>query len=160
MSPENRVRILVVCLGNICRSPAGEAALKEAASDAGLDLVVDSAGIGPWHVGQSPDPQIRAAGERAGLAVGGRGRQVTEAAELEEYDVILAMDRSNLQDLRRIAPYLADRMRLYRGFDPATDEDEAPDPYGGSDAAFDEVVQMARSGARGIVEALQSGRLP
>lgn len=108
MSRENGLRVLVVCLGNICRSPAGEAALKEAASEAGLDLTVDSAGTGPWHVGQKPDPQIRTAGERAGLHVDGCGRQVTEAAELEEYDLILAMDRSNLHALRQIAPELSD----------------------------------------------------
>lgn len=160
MSRENGIRVLVVCLGNICRSPAGEAALKEAASEAGLDLAVDSAGTGPWHVGQKPDPQIRAAGERAGLHVDGSGRQVTEAAELAEYDVILAMDRSNLHALRQIAPHLSDRMHLYRSFDRDTDGDEAPDPYGRSDAAFDEIISIVRSAARGIVDAVGAGRLP
>lgn len=154
------MRVLVVCLGNICRSPAGEAALREAAAEAGLDMVVESAGTGPWHVGQPPDPQIRAAGRRAGLMVDGCGRQITAAAELEEYDLILAMDRSNLQTLRRIAPHLADRIHLYRGFDPAADRDEAPDPYGRSDSAFDEIVTIVRSGAAGIVGAIRAGHLP
>lgn len=160
MSGENGVRILVVCLGNICRSPAGEAALKEATAAAGLDVTVESAGTGAWHIGQRPDPQIRAAGERAGLLVDGAGRQVTEAAELEDYDVILAMDRSNLHTLRRMAPHLSDRMHLYRSFDPDAEDDEAPDPYGRADAAFDEIVRIVRSGARGIVDAVRSGRLP
>src|SRR5690606_25481760 len=71
MSREKSLKVLVVCLGNICRSPAGEAALREAAAEAGLDLEVDSAGTGPWHVGDPPNPQIRAAGERANLAIDG-----------------------------------------------------------------------------------------
>lgn len=160
MSRENGLRVLVVCLGNICRSPAGEAALQEAASETGLDLVIDSAGTGPWHIGQKPDPQIRAAGERAGLHVDGSGRQVTEAGELEEYDLILAMDRSNLHALRQIAPHLSDRMHLYRSFDPEADGDEAPDPYGRSDAAFDDIIRIVRSAARGIVDAIGAGSLP
>lgn len=154
-----KTRILVVCLGNICRSPAGEAALKEAAAAAGLDVEVDSAGIGPWHVGEPPDAHMRAAGERAGLLIDGSGRQVTTSSDLEGYDLILAMDRSNLHALRQIAPSLSDRMYLYRSFDPDADDAEAPDPYGRSDAVFDEMVGIVRSGARGIVGALRSGDL-
>ena len=144
MPDEKALKILVVCLGNICRSPAGEAALKEAAS----------------HVGEPPDPQIRAAGRRAGLEIDGVGRQITSAADLEPYDVILAMDRSNLHALRRIAPELEDRMYLYRSFDPDADSDEMPDPWGMDDAAFDDTIRWARSAAEGIVEAIRSGRIP
>ncbi|HEX2153301.1 MAG TPA: low molecular weight protein-tyrosine-phosphatase [Acidimicrobiia bacterium] len=157
---QNPVRVLIVCLGNICRSPAGEAALKEAAASAGVGLEVESAGTGSWHIGERPDPQIRAAGERAGLAVEGRGRQVTGTADLRDYDLILAMDRSNLAALQRLAPDLSDRMHLYRSFDPEADGDEMPDPYGRTDATFDETIRLARSGARGIVSAIASGRLP
>ncbi|MFO7291541.1 MAG: low molecular weight protein-tyrosine-phosphatase [Actinomycetes bacterium] len=160
MPDEKALKILVVCLGNICRSPAGEAALKEAASRAGLRLEVESAGTGPWHVGEPPDPQIRAAGRRAGLEIDGVGRQITSAADLEPYDVILAMDRSNLHALRRIAPELEDRMYLYRSFDPDADSDEMPDPWGMDDAAFDDTIRWARSAAEGIVEAIRSGRIP
>lgn len=160
MSRENGVRILVVCLGNICRSPAGEAALREAAAEAGLELSVESAGTGSWHIGQPPDRQMRAAGERAGLTVDGSGRQISEAADLEGYDLIFAMDRSNLHALRQIAPDATDRMYLFRSFDPAADHDEVPDPYGRSDSAFDETIRIARGGARGIVEAIRTGRLP
>jgi protein-tyrosine phosphatase len=154
-----KLKVLVVCLGNICRSPAGEAALREAAAEAGLDLVVDSAGTGPWHVGDPPNPQIRAAGDRAGLAIDGRARQVTASTDLENYDLILAMDRSNLHALRQIAPDLSERMHLYRSFDPHADHDEMPDPYGLADEVFDDTVDRARSGARAIVGAIQAGRL-
>ncbi|HEX7098406.1 MAG TPA: low molecular weight phosphotyrosine protein phosphatase [Acidimicrobiia bacterium] len=160
MPDEEVLRILVVCLGNICRSPAGEAALKEAAAEAGLHIEVESAGTGPWHVGEPRDPQIRAAGRRAGLEIEGVGRQITSPEDLEPYDVILAMDRSNLHALRRIAPHLEDRMYLYRSFDPHADSDEMPDPWGMNDAVFDATIRKARSGAEAIVDAIMSGRLP
>jgi protein-tyrosine phosphatase len=155
-----KTRILVVCLGNICRSPAGEGALYEAAAEAGIDLEVDSAGTGPWHVGESPDRQIRAAGERAGLTIDGRGRQVTSPSDLEDYDLILAMDRSNLHALKEIAPHLSDRMYLYRSFDPSASRDEMPDPWGEPDSIYDDTIARARSGARAIVAEIEAGRLP
>jgi protein-tyrosine phosphatase len=103
---------------------------------------------------------MRLAGDRAGLVVDGRGRQVKTAADLAEYDLILAMDRSNLRDLRRVAPALADRMHLYRSFDPDAESAEMPDPYGLSDSEFDLTVRRARSGARAIVAAIASDLLP
>lgn len=152
--------MLVVCLGNICRSPAGEAALREAAGEAGLEISVESAGTGPWHVGRPPDRQVQAAGRRAGLEIDGTGRQITRGVELADYDIVLAMDRSNLRALRDMAPDLGDRIHLYRSFDPTAESDEMPDPYGMSDTAFDATVRMARAAARGIVEAIRHGRLP
>ena len=151
MPPRDDIRILVVCLGNICRSPAAEAALLEAAQEAGVSVTVDSAGLGPWHVGQPPHHQIRSAGTRAGLEVGGSGRQVTSPSDLEEYDVVLAMDRSNLLDLERLAPHLSDRMHLFRSFDPDADHHDVPDPYGRSDEAFDATIEMVRTAAPHVV---------
>lgn len=134
--------------------------MREAAAKAGVDVVVESAGTGPWHVGDPPNIQMQKAGERAGLVVDGRGRQVTSAADLQGYDLILAMDRSNLRDLRKVAPELADRMHLYRSFDPDAESAEMPDPYGLSDSEFDLTVRRARSGARAIVAAIASHLLP
>lgn len=150
-------RILAVCLGNICRSPAAEAAIAEEASRRGLDVSVESAGTGPWHVGQPPDPQVREAGARVGLAIDGRGRQVTTAQDLEPYDLIVAMDRSTLRKLEEIAPGSASRMRLFRSFDVRSDDDDVPDPYGRTDAAFDETIRIARAAAAGLVDSLMSG---
>ncbi len=161
MSGENgEIRVLVVCLGNICRSPAGEAALVEAAAEAGLSIIVDSAGTGPWHVGDPPNIQMIRAGDRAGLVVEGQGRQVTTAADMAGYDLILAMDRFNLRRLQQMAPLLSDRIHLYRSFDAEAESDEMPDPYGLSDAEFDLTLRRARAGARAVVSAIQSGLLP
>lgn len=153
-------RILVVCLGNICRSPAGEAALREAAEALGLEVEVESAGMGPWHVGQPPHRQIRAAGQRAGLDIDGRGRQIRHPDDLADWDLILAMDRSNLAELQRLAPDLTGRMHLFRSFDPDADSDEMPDPYGLADSAYDETIRRSRSGATAIVGEIAGGRLP
>jgi protein-tyrosine phosphatase len=151
------IRLLVVCLGNICRSPAAEAAIGEAAAARDLPVVVASAGTGPWHVGERPHPQVRAAGARVGLDIDGRGRQVTTPADLEGYDLVLAMDRSNLRRLQELAPELSDRMHLFRSFDPHADHHEVPDPYGHPDHVFDETIRIVRSAAAGLIDALESG---
>jgi protein-tyrosine phosphatase len=146
------LKILAVCLGNICRSPAAAAAIAEAARDAGVEVEVDSAGTGSWHIGQPPHPESVAAGARAGLRIDGRARRVT-AADFERYDVILAMDRSNLRDLADLAPSKALRakLRLFRTYDPDSDEDEIPDPWGGPTEGYEETIRMARAAARGLV---------
>jgi protein-tyrosine phosphatase len=151
-------RILCVCLGNICRSPAAEAAIREAAAEAGVEVDVDSAGTGAYHVGEPPHPRIRAAGRTAGLAIDGRARQV-RPGELASYDVVVAMDRANLDDLRSIQPALAERIHLLLSFDPDATDLEVPDPYGGSDDDYRHVVELVRPAARGLIAAIREGRL-
>ena len=147
------MRILAVCLGNICRSPAAAAAIKEAAHEAGVEVDVDSAGTGSWHIGQPPHPESVAAGARAGLRIDGRARRVTPL-DFERYDVILAMDRSNLRDLADMAPSKALRakLRLFRTYDPDSDEDEIPDPWGGPTEGYEETIRMVRAAAKGLVD--------
>lgn len=151
------MRILAVCLGNICRSPAAAAAIQEAAQDAGVDVEVDSAGTGSWHIGQPPHPEAVAAGARAGLRIDGRARRVT-ATDFERYDVILAMDRANLRELADMAPSKALRakLRLFRTYDPESDEDEIPDPWGGPSEGYEETIRMVRAAAQGLVGELQA----
>ena len=154
------MRILAVCAGNICRSPAAEAAIREAAEGAGIEVVTDSAGTGSWHIGQPPHPESVAAGTRAGLQIDGRARKVT-AADFDRFDIILAMDRSNLRDLQELAPSLEAqaKARLFRTYDPRADSDEVPDPWGGPEEGYDETVRIVRDAARGLVaELLQHSR--
>lgn len=148
------MRILTVCLGNICRSPAAEAAITEAARIAGITVDVDSAGTGDWHAGDGPDPRMVTAGARRGLVIGGAARQVTRD-DFHDFDLIVAMDRANLANLERMRPArsLAD-VRLFRTFDPDADHDEVPDPYYGEAEDFDEVISMVRAAAAGLVETL------
>lgn len=146
------MRILAVCAGNICRSPAAEAAIREAAGESGLELDIDSAGTGSWHIGQAPHDEAVAAGARAGLHIEGRARLVTRA-DFDRFDIILAMDRANLRDLHALAPSLEAqaRARLFRTYDPTAGSDEVPDPWGGLAAGYDETVRIVRAAARGLV---------
>lgn len=147
------MRILTVCLGNICRSPAAAAAIKEAAVDAGFEVEVDSAGTGSWHIGQPPHPESVAAAARVGLRVDGRARRVSPA-DFDRFNVILAMDRSNLRELTTMAPNKSSqaKLRLFRTYDPDSDEDEIPDPWGGPTEGYEETIRIVRAAARGLVE--------
>jgi low molecular weight protein-tyrosine phosphatase len=154
------LRVLAVCLGNICRSPAAAAAIREAAETFGVDVTVDSAGTGSWHIGQPPHPDSIAAGKRVGLDITGRGRKV-HAADFDRFDIIVAMDRSNLRDLKAITPGLEDqaKVRLFRTYDPFSEEDEVPDPYGGPPERYDDTIRIVRAAAAGMMESLSSARV-
>ena len=155
------VRLLTVCLGNICRSPTAEAALVEAAAEHGLDVEVASAGTGDWHLGHEPHPPMRAAAAERGLELRGTA-QLVDPTLLARADLVLVMDRKNLADVTRIATEHAvdTPIALFRRFDPEPTAsptfdgyapDEVPDPYGGGPEGFDEVVRICRRTARAIV---------
>lgn len=152
-----RISILAVCAGNICRSPTAVAAIRAEADSAGLGVTVDSAGTGAWNLGEPPSPQAAEAAARAGLSLEGRARRV-HSADFARFDVIVAMDRSNLRDLEAMAPSLEARakLRLFRTYDRASEEDEIPDPFGGTDADYDRAVSQIRASAAGLVAALAS----
>ncbi|HEX9761774.1 MAG TPA: low molecular weight protein-tyrosine-phosphatase [Acidimicrobiia bacterium] len=154
------MRVLAVCAGNICRSPAAEAAIREAAEEAGVVLDVDSAGTGSWHIGEPPHPEAVAAGARVGLMIDGRARKFT-VADYERFDAIVVMDRSNLRDVLSLAPSLAARakVRLFRTYDPASEEDEVPDPWGGPEEGYRETMDIVRTAAAGMIASLVSARV-
>ena len=152
-------RILAVCAGNICRSPAAEAAIAKAAHDSGLVVEVDSAGTGSWHVGSVPHPQSVAAGARVGLEVTGRARTFI-ATDYDRFDMIVVMDHANQRDVLSLARSPEDRakVRLFRTFDPDTEEQTVPDPYGGSDADYDRAVGQIMAAANGLISQLAAQR--
>jgi protein-tyrosine phosphatase len=153
--------VLAVCLGNICRSPTAEAALREAAAEAGLDLHVRSAGTGDWHVGSPPDRRMRSAAAEVGLTIDGAHRGAGRRPRmLDEADLVLAMDRSNLRDLERLAATaeVTTPIRLFREFDPEPGDGEVPDPYYGGPDGFVEVVDIVRRTAREVVRHLADRR--
>ncbi len=152
------VRVLAVCLGNICRSPAAEAAIRDAAAAAGVAVEVDSAATGDYHVGEPPNPRMQRAAAEVGMTVDGVARQV-RPEDFDRFDLIVAMDRDNLRALRRIAPAGARaELRLLREFDPDADDLDVPDPYYGSDDDYRRVLAMIRPAARGLVAHLASRR--
>ena len=150
------IRVLFVCLGNICRSPAAEAAFLHLVAEAGRDreFVVDSAGTGAWHIGKRADARMRLAAGRRGIEIRSVARQVTRT-DFEDFDWILAMDASNLETLRRMAPASRHaRVRLFRDLDPDGRGGDVPDPYYGDMNGFDEVLDIVTRTARALLAEL------
>lgn len=162
-------RIAVVCLGNICRSPMAEVVLRARLADAGLAdrVTVDSSGTGGWHVGGPMDH--RAAATLSAHGYDGsqhRARQFARTPDTS-YDLVLAMDDSNLADLRALAPTdhtdqpgETTRLRLFRDFDPVDPGTAVPDPYYGGGDGFEEVLRMVDRSAEALVAALARELLP
>jgi protein-tyrosine phosphatase len=151
-----KVRILFVCLGNICRSPAAEAAFVDLVREAGLSerFEIDSAGTGAWHVGEPADRRMCLAAGRRGLQVTSIARQVSRQ-DFDRFDHILAMDAENLRTLHRLAsPAHREKIRLFRDFDPESPGDDVPDPYYGGAAGFEEVLDIVTRTGRALLEAL------
>lgn len=156
------MRILTVCLGNICRSPAAEAAIREEAERRGMHIELDSAGTGAYHVGDPPDPRMRAAGEATGLPIEGVARKF-DVPDFGRFDLILVMDRHNLADVLALAPdeSAASKVRMFRSFDPEADAGDldVPDPYYGGEDGFSDVIAMVRRAAAGLIDDIEKGRL-
>lgn len=158
MTPSPPVRVLMVCTGNICRSPTAEAVLRAQASARGWGedrLVVDSAGIEAYHVGAAPDPRSQDHAARRGYALGAlRARQV-RAGDFDTFDWLLAMDRWHLAALRRRCPPARQgRLRLLMDFAAEQHGREVPDPYYGQAAAFEQVLHMVEAGCAGLLDRL------
>jgi protein-tyrosine phosphatase len=152
------VRILFVCLGNICRSPTAEAVLRHLAAREAprLQVEIDSAGTADYHVGAAPDPRSQRAALRRGIDISGlRARQVT-AHDFLRFDLILAMDRENLRDLLAMKPDRADaEVRLFMEYAPSLGVLEVPDPYYRDAGGFEEVLDLAAAASRGLLAELQ-----
>lgn len=133
------MRVLFVCTGNICRSPAAHAVLERMVTRAGLAVEVDSAGLGGWHQGELPDPRARAEGARRGYALTHPAR-VVQSGDFQAFDLIIAMDRGHLRALtERAPPACRDRVRLFRSVDPTAPDADVADPYYDGPEAFAEM---------------------
>jgi len=156
MSQPAPIRLLFVCLGNICRSPSAENVMRHLAEEALLDggLVVDSAGTTGWHTGNPPDARMMGAAEERGIAMTGRARQVTPG-DFADFDLIVAMDRSNFADLEEVrerCPEPKARLALFSDFCERHDEIDVPDPYYGGPEGFEKVLDLLEDGCRVILE--------
>ena len=147
-----RASVLFVCLGNICRSPLAEAAMRRAASNAGLLLEVDSAGTGHWHVGKPPDPRAQATAQHFGIDISGlRARQI-EAADYARFTHILALDRDNLSVIEARAPAGATaEIALLFDHVPGREGGEVADPYYGGGERFDDTWADVTVAAEALV---------
>lgn len=160
--------VLVVCLGNICRSPTAEEVLRQKAAVAGMSLKVDSAGTGDWHIGEHPDARAIAHAKAYGYGISKLvARQVT-GEDFKKFDLILAMDKQNLQDLQAIKAQVAKdngndatdqalaKLVLFSDEDPRHAGDDVPDPYHGGNEAFEQCISYIESGADAWIESWKS----
>jgi protein-tyrosine phosphatase len=149
------MRILFVCLGNICRSPTAEATMRKLVADAGLsdEVEVSSAGTGSWHLGDPPDSRAARAAAARGIELSGTARLVDEA-DFDAHDIVVAMDRSNRDELLALAPSVdaQAKVRLLLS-DP---ERDVPDPYYGGADGFDRVLDVVDEGCRALIEEIQA----
>jgi protein-tyrosine phosphatase len=149
------MRILFVCMGNICRSPTAEGVMRHLLAERGLngEIEVESAGTGGWHAGSPPDARATATARARGITLEGAARQVT-AADFEDFDLLVAMDRDNLADLRAIAPPGTEhKLRML-----VADGRDVPDPYYGGPRGFEEVLDLVETACEGLLDELQRAR--
>jgi len=149
------VKIIFVCMGNICRSPMAEGVFRRMLEGAGLTetIYVDSAGTHSYHIGAPPDTRSQATALRRGVDLRRlRARQVTPE-DLAEFDYVLAMDRDNFAHLLQLCPTaeLRSRIRLFLDFAPDLPEQEVPDPYYGGPTGFERVMDLIEEAARGLL---------
>lgn len=158
MTRSDMPSVLVVCLGNICRSPLAEAAFRRAAADAGLALHVDSAGTGAWHVGKAPDRRAQATALRHGIDISRyRARQVV-TQDFARFDHVFALDADNLADLRRMAAAGSPaRVGLLLDLVPGRAGQSVADPYYGDEAGFEETWADVDAAARAFVAQALAG---
>lgn len=156
---EKKYRLLFICLGNICRSPAAEGIMRAVVASHGLNdsFEIDSAGIGSWHVGQLPDRRMREAGLAHGYRFDSRARQFS-AADFDRFDLIVTMDEENYEDVVSKARSEADRQKVRPMRDFFRHHPEAtcvPDPYYGGARGFDKVIELLEDGCEGLLATLK-----
>jgi protein-tyrosine phosphatase len=148
------MRILFVCLGNICRSPTAEGVMRRLVADAGLerDIEIESAGTGSWHVGHPPDERATSAAAVRGIELVGEARRVT-SADFDGFDLLIAMDRSNRDALLELAPNDEARRRVFllRQFGEGKELD-VPDPYYGGADGFEEVLDIVERSCAALLD--------
>lgn len=155
----DKTKILFICLGNICRSPAADAVMRKLVDEAGLadKFTIDSAGIGAWHVGQLPDRRMRKHGANRGYKIDHIARQFDAATDFDKFDMIVVMDDDNYRNISRQAHNGKDMEKVVRMADYFSGNkrhDCVPDPYYGDDSAFDHAIDLIEDGCRGILATL------
>jgi len=156
----NKKRVLMVCLGNICRSPTAEGVLRAIATRefAELPLLVASAGTANYHAGEPPDRRTVSAARRRGYDLSAQRARQVRADDFERFDLVLAMDRANLAELERLRPRTTTaHVGLFLDFAPDSGFIEVPDPYYGGVEDFERVIDLCEAGARGLLHKLVNG---
>jgi protein-tyrosine phosphatase len=144
---KERRSILFVCTGNICRSPTAEAVFRSLCNDKGIELRIESAGLGDWHIGDPPDERAQRHARNRGYDLSAQRARQVRARDFEEFDLVLAMDRGHLHALQRMSPrHHHAKIRLF------VQDCDVPDPYYGGAEGFERVLDMVEERCRALLE--------
>lgn len=152
------VKVLFVCMGNICRSPTAEGVFRHIVNSAGLadKIHIDSAGTHSYHIGSTPDPRAQAAALNRNIDLSSQRARKVKGADFDEFDYVLAMDHSNYSDLRDISSEdTQDRLSLFLDFAETVSTREVPDPYYGGDQGFEHVLDLVEEASRGLLASIR-----
>ena len=151
-----QLRVLFVCLGNICRSPLAEGVFRHHVGAAGLAsrIFIASAGTGGWHAGEPPDPRMCQTARKRGIDLSRQRARKLSRSDLDAFDLVLVMDEQNLADVRALAGSDPANVRLFREFDPEG-RGEVPDPYYGGPEGFDHVFEIVDRTSRALLAQLR-----
>lgn len=153
-----KIKVLFVCMGNICRSPTAEGVFAAQVKGKNLEqlIEVDSAGTHAYHIGQGPDERSRSAALKRGIDLSALRARRAVAADFDYFDYVLAMDRDNYQRLEAICPPGAEyKLHLFMSFAPNLEHEEVPDPYYGGPMGFERVLDMIEHAAEGLLQEIQ-----
>lgn len=153
-----KIQILFVCMGNICRSPTAEGVFQKMVNDADLGnaLVVDSAGTHAYHVAEPPDPRAQRLAKSRGYDLSYIQARRVKTLDFEKFSHVVAMDKDNYDYLASICPPgREDRLSLFMSFAPETDVEEVPDPYYGGTKGFEHVLDLIEAASRGLLATVQ-----
>ncbi len=147
--------ILFVCMGNICRSPTAEAVFRHKANEQGINLLIDSAGTIGAHAREKPDQRAQKAGINRGYSFSGIKARKVNQQDFEKFDLILAMDKDNLNQLKQTAPaQVHHKIKLFLDYASDCDETEVPDPYYGGARGFQYVLDLIEKASDGLLAEL------
>ena len=154
-----KIALLFICLGNICRSPAAQAVMQRDVDSAGMkdNFLIDSAGIGNWHVGSLPDKRMRRHGAARGLRIDHVARQIDASSDFRKFDYIIVMDDDNYRTVTAMAHNESDRKKVIKMADYLKKHPKStsvPDPYYGGDADFEWALDLIEDGCDNLLQAL------
>jgi protein-tyrosine phosphatase len=159
MKESGSISVLFVCMGNICRSPTAHGIFRRLVEQEGLEdhILIDSAGTHAYHIGKPPDERAQATALKRGFDLSDLRARQAAAADFEEYDYVLAMDRENHEILASLCPAgYEERLSLFLAYAPDLGIEEVPDPYWGGEQGFEQVFDMLEAASLGLLEEIRS----